>query len=110
MKTIPELGVGTFRLEGNVAEKSVKMALELGYRHIDTAQIYANEAEVGRLKPLNHFVQNGRYGHCAGATVSLYSSANLKQSLIKLVWRIYGHERRARRIFRAGFPTGEFYY
>lgn len=48
MKTIPELGVGTFRLEGDVAEKSVKMALELGFRHIDTAQIYENEAEVGK--------------------------------------------------------------
>lgn len=48
MKTIPSLGMGTFRLEGETAYNSVKMALETGYRHIDTAQIYGNEAEVGQ--------------------------------------------------------------
>lgn len=46
--TIPAIGAGTFRLEGEVAYNSVRMALEEGYRHIDTAQIYGNEAEVGR--------------------------------------------------------------
>jgi 2,5-diketo-D-gluconate reductase B len=40
--------MGTFRLEGKVAYGAVKMALDAGYRHIDTAQIYGNEAEVGR--------------------------------------------------------------
>ncbi|GGN23177.1 MULTISPECIES: 2,5-didehydrogluconate reductase DkgB [Marinomonas] len=42
------MGMGTFRLQGQVAYDSVKMALEEGYRHIDTAQIYGNEAEVGQ--------------------------------------------------------------
>lgn len=45
--TIPQLGLGTFRLQGRQATDSVSMGLELGYRHIDTAQIYGNEAEVG---------------------------------------------------------------
>ena len=45
---MPILGMGTFRLEGDVAYNSVKMALELGYRHIDTAQIYGNETQVGK--------------------------------------------------------------
>jgi 2,5-diketo-D-gluconate reductase B len=45
---IPSLGLGTFRLKEHVAVDSVKNALELGYRAIDTAQIYANEAAVGR--------------------------------------------------------------
>ena len=44
---IPALGLGTFRLEGNVARRMVGYALEIGYRHIDTAQMYGNEAEVG---------------------------------------------------------------
>jgi 2,5-diketo-D-gluconate reductase B len=44
---IPVLGLGTFRLKDEVALNSVKMALEVGYRHIDTAQIYENESEVG---------------------------------------------------------------
>lgn len=45
---IPALGAGTFRLKGDDAYQSVEMALNLGYRHIDTAQIYGNEAEVGQ--------------------------------------------------------------
>ncbi|WP_067215412.1 2,5-didehydrogluconate reductase DkgB [Marinomonas gallaica] len=45
---MPNLGMGTFRLEGDEGYHSVKMALEEGFRHIDTAQMYGNEAEVGR--------------------------------------------------------------
>lgn len=48
MMKMPKLGVGTFRLKDQQAEESVAMGLELGYRHIDTAQIYRNEADVGR--------------------------------------------------------------
>ena len=44
---IPALGFGTFRLDGRSAERMVAYALEIGYRHIDTAQMYGNEAEVG---------------------------------------------------------------
>ncbi|HHG8775257.1 TPA: 2,5-didehydrogluconate reductase DkgB [Raoultella planticola] len=45
---IPAFGLGTFRLKDDVVIASVKMALELGYRTIDTAQIYDNEAAVGQ--------------------------------------------------------------
>lgn len=44
---LPNIGMGTFRLKGNDARDAVKSALSLGYRHIDTAQMYENEAEVG---------------------------------------------------------------
>ncbi|WP_338770515.1 2,5-didehydrogluconate reductase DkgB [Massilia sp. METH4] len=44
---IPAIGLGTFRLQGQVVIDSVRAGLELGYRHIDTAQIYGNEADVG---------------------------------------------------------------
>jgi diketogulonate reductase-like aldo/keto reductase len=44
---IPALGLGTFGLNGAVATRIVDHALEIGYRHIDTAQMYGNEAEVG---------------------------------------------------------------
>ncbi len=40
-------GFGTFRLDGGAARRMVGYALEIGYRHIDTAQMYGNEAEVG---------------------------------------------------------------
>lgn len=46
--SIPSFGVGTFRLTGQTVIDSVRNALELGYRHIDTAQVYGNEAEVGQ--------------------------------------------------------------
>jgi len=46
--TIPSFGAGTFRLTGQTVIDSVRNALELGYRAIDTAQIYGNEAEVGQ--------------------------------------------------------------
>ncbi|HEV3427706.1 MAG TPA: 2,5-didehydrogluconate reductase DkgB [Paraburkholderia sp.] len=47
MSHIPAFGLGTFRLQGQVVIDSVRNGLELGYRAIDTAQIYGNEAEVG---------------------------------------------------------------
>lgn len=45
---IPQLGLGTFRLKERQAIDSVATGLDLGYRHVDTAQIYGNEAEVGQ--------------------------------------------------------------
>lgn len=46
--TVPAFGLGTFRLKDDVVIASVKTALELGYRAIDTAQIYDNEAAIGQ--------------------------------------------------------------
>ncbi|AMP00614.1 2,5-diketo-D-gluconic acid reductase B [Collimonas arenae] len=46
--TIPQIGLGTFRLQGQVVIDSVRNGIEVGYRHIDTAQIYGNEVEVGQ--------------------------------------------------------------
>ena len=42
---LPKIGMGTFRLKGNDARDAVKSALSLGYRHIDTAQMYGNEGK-----------------------------------------------------------------
>ena len=47
-RQVPALGYGTWALTGGDCERAVAMAIELGYRHIDTAQSYENEAEVGR--------------------------------------------------------------
>lgn len=44
---IPKLALGTWLIEGAAAKDAVKNAIENGYRHIDTAQAYGNEAEVG---------------------------------------------------------------
>lgn len=45
---IPALGYGTWELRGEGCVKGVKAALDVGYRHIDTAQIYGNEEFVGQ--------------------------------------------------------------
>jgi len=46
---IPRLGLGTWQAaEGSEVETAVRTALEVGYRHIDTAMIYGNETSVGR--------------------------------------------------------------
>lgn len=45
--TIPQVGFGTFQINPATTQKAVEEALELGYRHIDTATAYYNEAGVG---------------------------------------------------------------
>jgi 2,5-diketo-D-gluconate reductase A len=60
--TIPQLGYGVWQVEDGVAEKVVVQAFEAGFRHIDTAKVYGNEAGVGRaigrsgLKPEDIFI------------------------------------------------------
>lgn len=44
---MPRLGLGTFRMQGDVCRAAVESALGLGYRHIDTAEMYANEDTIG---------------------------------------------------------------
>jgi len=45
---IPIVGFGTWQMQGQRAYEAIRHALQAGYRHIDTATIYGNEAEVGR--------------------------------------------------------------
>ncbi len=45
---IPRLGFGTWRLRDKAAIDAIRHALDTGYRHIDTAQIYENEHDVGK--------------------------------------------------------------
>src|SRR6187200_388534 len=45
--SVPKLGLGTFKLTGDACVAGVASAIGLGYRHIDTAEMYGNEAEVG---------------------------------------------------------------
>ena len=51
---VPEIGLGTYKLHDRECEQIVRTALQIGYRHIDTAQIYKNEREIGEaLKVAN---------------------------------------------------------
>ncbi|MBI5320599.1 aldo/keto reductase [Bradyrhizobium sp.] len=44
---MPKLGLGTFRMQGDTCRAAVESALALGYRHIDTAEMYGNEEPIG---------------------------------------------------------------
>ncbi len=44
---MPILGLGTYGLRGNDGQKAISQAIQIGYRLIDTAQMYGNEAQVG---------------------------------------------------------------
>ena len=46
--SLPSIGLGTWQMRGEACRRSVEHALRTGYRHLDTAQLYANEAEVGQ--------------------------------------------------------------
>lgn len=45
---VPAIGLGTWRMEGDECANAVQRALDMGYRHVDTAEMYDNEAAVGR--------------------------------------------------------------
>ena len=45
---VPALGFGTFQLKGDACRKAVSRAVDIGYRHVDTARMYENETEVGK--------------------------------------------------------------
>jgi 2,5-diketo-D-gluconate reductase B len=45
--SLPRLGLGTFRLQGDACRLAVEGAIGLGYRHIDTAEMYGNEEAIG---------------------------------------------------------------
>ena len=45
--SMPKLGLGTFRMQGDACRAAIESALSIGYRHIDTAEMYANEEPIG---------------------------------------------------------------
>ena len=44
---MPKLGLGTWPMRGQECRRAVESALALGYRHVDTAEMYGNEADIG---------------------------------------------------------------
>ncbi|KAJ3304322.1 hypothetical protein HDV03_002937 [Kappamyces sp. JEL0829] len=66
---IPALGLGTWRAEKGVVAEAVKTALAVGYKHIDCAYIYENEAEIGQV-----FGQKGFNRHDVFVTSKLWNN------------------------------------
>lgn len=85
--TVPKIGLGTFRLENEVVKASVTNALELGYRAIDTAQIYGNEAAIGEAIAESNINREDLYLTTKIWVENLSKDkviASLKESLAKL--------------------------
>ncbi|WP_058913778.1 2,5-didehydrogluconate reductase DkgB [Entomohabitans teleogrylli] len=84
---IPAFGLGTFRLKGEQVISSVKMALALNYRAIDSAQIYDNEADIGQAIAESGVARSELYITTKIWTENLSKEKlipSLKQSLQKL--------------------------
>ena len=75
--TIPQLGFGVFKVDPDATERIVSDALEIGYRHIDTAAIYGNEIGVGKAIAASGIPRNELY-----ITTKLYNSDHGTQSAI----------------------------
>ncbi|MGE8548042.1 MAG: 2,5-didehydrogluconate reductase DkgB [Alcaligenes sp.] len=75
--SIPSFGVGTFRLTGQTVIDSVRNALDLGYRSVDTAQIYGNEADVGQA-----IVQSGVPRSDLFVTTKIWTDNYAKSKLV----------------------------
>ena len=85
--TLPRFGLGTFRLTGQAVIDSATQALDLGYRAIDTAQIYGNEAEIGQTIAASSVPRRELFLTTKIWTESLGGErliASLKESLHKL--------------------------
>lgn len=76
----PLIGFGTWRARGEDAYKAVKHAIEVGYRHIDTAFVYQNENEVGRA--INDTIKAGLIKRDDIFVVSKLSSTNHKENMV----------------------------
>jgi diketogulonate reductase-like aldo/keto reductase len=73
--TIPQLGFGVFQIPDDDTERAVLQALELGYRHIDTAAIYRNEKGVGRALEASGLAREEVF-----VTTKLWNDAQGKES------------------------------
>src|ERR1700710_63196 len=56
--SLPKLGLGTFRMQGDACRAAVESALSLGYRHLDTAEMYANEEAIGAALAASKVARN----------------------------------------------------
>ncbi len=78
--SIPALGLGTWKLEGDQASDTVKAAIDIGYRHFDCALIYQNEPEIGQS--FNQLVTSHKVGRQdMWVTSKLWNDSHLKKDV-----------------------------
>lgn len=84
--SIPPVGLGTFRLKHDAVKPVLRDAIRLGYRHIDTAAIYRNEAEIGEV--IQEFYASDEYNIAREdlwitSKLSPYDMATPRNALLK---------------------------
>jgi diketogulonate reductase-like aldo/keto reductase len=84
---MPAIGFGTFELDGDTVLRILPEALGMGYRHIDTAQVYGNEAEVGRALEASD-VQRSDVFVTTKVWVDRFDPAELKGSVLESLDRL----------------------
>ncbi len=85
--SIPALGFGTFELLDTDAYRMVRAALGIGYRHIDTAQLYRNEQAVGRAVADSGLAREDIF-ITTKVWVDRFSAAELRQSVVESLQRL----------------------
>lgn len=81
---MPMLGLGTWELTGSQCERTVRKAIDLGYAHIDTAELYENETEIGKaLKGIDRdrlfITSKAASRHLAGSAVVKACEGSLRR-------------------------------
>lgn len=81
--TLPQIGLGTYKLKGEAGAKVIQTALDIGYRYLDTAYNYENEATVGKAIRDSHYSRDqvivasklpGRYQRYQEALITIQES------------------------------------
>ena len=82
---MPILGYGVYQVTKDECERCVSEALEVGYRHIDTAQSYFNEEEVGEAVAKSGIPRPKRATFCAGKILSACANVLTKPAPLHII-------------------------
>ena len=87
-RTIPQLGFGVFKIDPAETAEAVSEALKIGYRHIDTAEMYRNEKGVGEAVGLRGWIA-ARFTSRASSTTD-FTGPMMRAAPSTALWRRSG--------------------
>ena len=108
--SLPRLGLGTFRMQGDACRVAVESALALGYRHIDTAEMYDNEEAIGAAIQSSRVARKELHGPPSTSNVNraanlfLFIRENWARNVMK--GKANGARRESRHAAYSSYPPG----